>query len=390
MPASSLPAGTYVRIARSQLQVLLKLLRRSGFRTIGPQVVDEAIVYRDLQSIDQLPTGIVEEQEGGRYRLEQTTQDKWFLHTTGPESIKKYLLPARETLFDSRKTNSNWEFSTANENSEPVAIVGVRACDLKAIAIQDKVFLQSGFVDEAYRRRRKRLFLIAVNCARAAPTCFCHSMNCGPQVTAGFDLALTELDDTFIVSVGSDRGGKLIAMAEWSPCTLDQVEQAQEVSTELLATMNSRTPGEDSVLLEGGSHPRSLETAGLRELLLENMNHPRWQQIADRCLACGNCTMVCPTCFCCAVEEVSDLSGENVSRQRVWDSCFTAEHSYTNTGTVRKSTAARYRQWLTHKLATWHDQFGESGCVGCGRCITWCPVGIDLTEEVVAIRGTPS
>jgi ferredoxin len=131
---------------------------------------------------------------------------------------------------------------------------------------------------------------------------------------------------------------------------------------------------------------RHLETAGIRELLLDNLEHPRWQTVAERCLSCANCTMVCPTCFCSSVEEVSDLTGDHVVRERSWASCFTAEHSYMNTGAVRKSTASQYRQWLTHKLATWHDQFETSGCVGCGRCITWCPVGIDLTEEVAAIR----
>jgi ferredoxin len=97
--------------------------------------------------------------------------------------------------------------------------------------------------------------------------------------------------------------------------------------------------------------------------------------------------MVCPTCFCSSVEDVSDLSGEHVERRRHWDSCFNFSFSYMNGGNVRDNTRSRYRQWLTHKLGSWIEQFGASGCVGCGRCITWCPVGIDLTEEVAAIRG---
>ena len=211
--------------------------------------------------------------------------------------MKKFLLPPRETLFTTRNVDGKCEFSAPNGSPQKLAVVGVHACDLKAIAIQDKVLLRSGFVDEGYKRRRENLFLIAVNCVRAAPTCFCHSMGCGPGVTEGFDLALTELDDTFVVSVGTALGGEVIATTDWSPCTLEQVERAQQVTAELRAAMESRTPGEDSVLLEGGSHPRSVDTSDLRELLLENLNHPRWQQIADRCLACGNCTMVCPDVF---------------------------------------------------------------------------------------------
>jgi Fe-S oxidoreductase len=96
--------------------------------------------------------------------------------------------------------------------------------------------------------------------------------------------------------------------------------------------------------------------------------------------------MVCPTCFCATVEDATDLTGSATERRRVWDSCFSQEFSYIHGGSVRTSAGARYRQWITHKLATWHEQFGVSGCVGCGRCITWCPVGIDITAEARAVR----
>ena len=131
---------------------------------------------------------------------------------------------------------------------------------------------------------------------------------------------------------------------------------------------------------------RELDTTDIRELLYRNYEHPRWDEVAERCLACGNCTMVCPTCFCTTVEDVTDLAGEHVERHQRWDSCFTIDYSHIHGGAVRGSTRSRYRQWMTHKLATWIDQFGSSGCVGCGRCITWCPVGIDITEEARAIR----
>jgi sulfhydrogenase subunit beta (sulfur reductase) len=133
---------------------------------------------------------------------------------------------------------------------------------------------------------------------------------------------------------------------------------------------------------------RRLDTDGIRDLLRETLEHPRWDEVAGRCLTCGNCTLVCPTCFCTAVEDGNDLTGERAERSRVWDSCFSIDYSYIHGGSIRQSPKGRYRQWLTHKLGTWHDQFGSSGCVGCGRCITWCPVGIDITEEVAAIRTT--
>ena len=120
-----------------------------------------------------------------------------------------------------------------------------------------------------------------------------------------------------------------------------------------------------------------------RKLLLRNLEHPRWDEVAARCLTCANCTMVCPTCFCTTVEDVH-RPRRATRRARAplgfllhaWN--FPTLHG----GSVRGSAKSRYRQWMTHKLATWIDQFGTSGCVGCGRCITWCPVGIDITEEV--------
>ena len=131
---------------------------------------------------------------------------------------------------------------------------------------------------------------------------------------------------------------------------------------------------------------RNIDTTGIKELLYQNFEHPRWDNVAGRCLTCANCTMVCPTCFCTTVEDVTDVTGDHAERWRRWDSCFTQSFSYIHGGSVRTSAKSRYRQWMTHKLASWIDQFGSSGCVGCGRCITWCPVGIDITEEVRAIR----
>ena len=266
--------------------------------------------------------------------------------------------------------------------SQPLAILGPRSCDLHALAMQDRIFLADRFINPDYEARRKDLFVLAINCGRAVSTCFCTSMGTGPAVSSGFDLALTELPGHFILEVGSDLGGRVATAAPWVPCSTHEVAEAQAVPRKAEIEMEERRRP-----MPGQPHGRYLDTSGLHDLLLHNLDHDHWDEVAERCLACGNCTMVCPTCFCCVVQEVTDLSGDHVRRERCWDTCFSADHSYMNSGTVRKLTRARYRQWLTHKLATWFDQFGGSGCVGCGRCITWCPVGIDLTAEVVAIRG---
>jgi ferredoxin len=386
MAAKRAPVGSFLTIGTNKWQALIDALRSGGYRTIGPRIMDSAIVYGDLESVDQLPAGYLDRQDGGSYRLEKDESAGYFDHVVGPQSLKGFLFPPRETLLESVRTNGTWQMTAPEVDAKPLAVIGVRSCDLHALAIQDKVFLGGPYVDPGYKARREKLFLVAVNCRRAAATCFCHSMKTGPAVSGGFDLALTELNPHFLVEVGSARGGEILDAVEWSPATSQQVEEAHVVSTLLEAELQGRE-SKPSVQ-NGAPRERFLDTTNIHDLLLGNLEHPRWAEVAERCLACANCTMVCPTCFCASVEDVSDLSGDNVQRERAWDSCFTAEHSTTNTGTVRKTTASRYRQWLTHKLATWHDQFGTSGCVGCGRCITWCPVAIDLTEEVAAIRTT--
>ena len=385
MTASAEPSYSSVLLPKHEFGAIIDRLKQIGYRTLGPRVVDGAIVYGDLESADDLPQGYVDRQDGGYYRLERDERAGMFDFVVGPDSLKNFVFPPRDTVLRADRIGDSWEMKPPETPSERIAVVGVRSCDLHALSVSDRVFLEGPYVDPGYEARRKNLFLVAVNCRRAAATCFCHSMNTGPAVTGGFDLALTEFDDSFVVEAGSERGGQLLDDGDWPPCPESALAEARIQSAQLEADMRART--EVSTAAGDTHRQRSLDTHDIRDLLLGNLDHQRWEEVAQRCLACANCTMVCPTCFCSTVKEVTDLTGDHVTRERSWASCFTAEHSYMNSGTVRKSVTAQYRQWLTHKLASWHDQFDTSGCTGCGRCITWCPVGIDLTEEVAAIRG---
>jgi sulfhydrogenase subunit beta (sulfur reductase) len=354
-----------------QLQQLIESLRGEGYDVIGPRIDQGAILYDQIESVADLPKGWTDEQAPGHYRLRQRGDEEHFGYNVGPHSWKKFLFPPHVTVLKSQKSAEGWNFSAPEAEPPKLALLGVRACELAAIAIQDRVFMGGAHVDPIYAERRERLFLIAVNCTQAAATCFCVSMDTGPRCKSGFDLALTEIDDGFVVETGSERGAALLQRIATRPSTGHEDVQSEARRTK--ATVQQR----------------SIDREEVHDLLLANLQHPHWKDVADRCLSCANCTMVCPTCFCSSVEEVSDLAGENIERQRHWESCFNLGFSYLNGGAVRPDIRSRYRQWLTHKLATWIDQFGSSGCVGCGRCIAWCPVGIDLTQEVVALREAP-
>lgn len=374
-------------LPKENLRELLKALIRCGYQIIGPQLSDGAMVYAPLTESSRLPQGWLDEQDGGHYRLRQDPEGGYFDYAVGPHSLKPYVFPPIEPLVELERVTTGWQVHYPEVNAPPLAVLGVRSCDLHALAIQDRVFLGGPYQDPGYQKRRERLLLIAIQCRRAAATCFCHSMKTGPRSLSGFDLALTEHADHFIVEVGSARGSQVMAtIPDLRDATDAELASAHQQSADLLAKLERR--GESSTP-EPTPKLRSLDTEGIRDLLLMQPEHPRWDDVAGRCLSCTNCTMVCPTCFCSSVKEVTDLTGEHVTRERSWDSCFTDDHSRVSSGVVRATTKARYRQWLTHKLASWIDQFGTSGCVGCGRCITWCPVGIDLTEEVAALRGNP-
>lgn len=357
-------------IATAELQTLIKALHELGYTVVGPTIDQEAIVYDEIDSVDDLPRGWTDHQEPGKYRLAKRDDDELFGYVVGPHSWKRFLFPPLATVATADRTADGWQHRVPEGPPPRYAFLGVRACELAAIAVQDRVFLTGGHVDPIYRARREACCLIAVNCTQAASTCFCTSMGTGPACTAGFDLALTELAAGFIIEADSPVGQSLLA----------RLTSREPQAHELQQGAARRQRAVDQIT-------RRMDTTGIRDLMLSNLEHPRWHDVAARCLSCTNCTMVCPTCFCSSVTEVTDLAGDHVERQRHWDSCFNIDFSYMNGGVVRNSVYSRYRQWLTHKLASWIDQYGTSGCVGCGRCITWCPVGIDLTEEVAAIRG---
>jgi len=331
---------------------------------------DGHLIYGDLAGAQELPAGWTDVQEPGSFRLERRSDGALFGYGVGQQSWKQFLFPSRHLLWRAERQNGGFRILPSSEEIPRYAFIGVRSCDLQAILVQDRVFLRGPHPDPVYQARRREAFILAVHCGdRDCGTGFCRSMGAGPRVSSGFDLALDEIirgsDHYFLIEVGSERGAAVLRETPHRQAAAGEPEAA------------------GAAVVRMG---RELETRGLKELLYRNYENPRWDEVAARCLNCGNCAWVCPTCFCHTVEDVTDITGEVAERWRRQDVCFTVDHSYIHGGSIRPSPRSRYRQWLTHKLAAWIDQFGSSGCVGCGRCLTWCPVGIDLTAEVRAIR----
>jgi sulfhydrogenase subunit beta (sulfur reductase) len=362
-------------LERESFQQLLDALVKRGYRVVGPTVRDGAIVYDELNSAADLPVGWTEEQNSGTYRLKRRNDEAMFGYAVGPHSWKKFLHPPVVRLWQATRQDNTLQIKEEPHEARKMAFISARSCELHAIAIQDRVFMNGAYTDPRYKAKREQTFTVAINCAQAGGTCFCVSMNTGPKATSRFDLALTEVlregRHYFLGEVGTELGSEVLREIPYTT-----------------AEESERAAAEDVVARTAQQMGRKMDTVGIKDLLYRNYEHPRWDNVAARCLTCANCTMVCPTCFCTTVEDVTDLKGEHAERWQKWDSCFTMDFSYIHGGSIRATPKARYRQWMTHKLATWIDQFGSSGCVGCGRCITWCPVGIDITEEVAAIRGT--
>ncbi len=357
-----------VFLHHNDLQQLLQILQHDGYTCIGPQVRDGVIHYDHIDTVEQLPRGYGQHQQPGHYQLEPAGHDRYFAWANGPQALKPWLFSPREALWQCQAGEDKLAFEQVAAEDDPLAVFGVRACDIAALYLHDKHFLQQTHRDPGYRSRRQNLLLVAVNCSHPAETCFCASTGDGPEVHYGHDLVLSELSEGFIVQAHTEKGLSILARLPAETASQSRIAAAQASSRAAAEQQGRRLPSQD-----------------LQAALFANLDHPRWEDIARRCLSCGNCTSVCPTCFCHREFDEPSLDGQTSTHYRQWDSCFNQGHSYIHGITLRAETRLRYRQWLTHKLGSWHQQYGRSGCVGCGRCISWCPVGIDLTAEASLI-----
>ena len=364
-------------VGRGGFDALITALSAGGREVVAPTVKGGAIVLDRISGAEDLPIGWTVEQEAGRVRPARRDDQALFGYAAAANAPKSFFHAADLSLWTARRHDAGFTIEESRPAIPPRAFLGVRACDIAAIARQDRVLMGGDHASTAYADRRRDVLMVAVQCGSPSRVCFCTSFGTGPRAAAGFDLALTELDagtggHRFVVEIGSEAGARVMASVPHGRASVEDLALAEAVTGAAAAAIDKHLP-----------------TDGLRAGLQGAPDHPAWDAVADRCLACANCTMVCPTCFCTTVTDTTDLEGTWSERRQIWDSCFTDTFSETGGGIIRTSIKSRYRQWATHKLSTWVDQFGDFGCVGCGRCIAWCPVGIDITETAKDVLGDP-
>ncbi len=358
-------------LSTAGLEILLESMVTAGYRLVGPTLESGVVHYREISAVEDLPFGIIDQQQPGHYRSRRspTEQVDHYFDWSNGTGVKGWLFPSQQRLWRSERQQSGVvRFERVAADGPPLALFGIRSCDLAAIRRLDRHFLRPGAEDPWYAERNAGRLLVVVSCNHPAADCFCHSTATGPAPSDGYDLRLDELDEGFLITAGTARGEQLLQPLPLAPVT---AAQRQRVALQLQQS--------------AAQQQRRLPSAQQCRSLGDLPDAPVWQQIAERCLGCGNCTASCPSCFCHRQQPEAQLDPQQAIQQRLWDSCFSTAHSQLHGVAVRNGVRERYRQWLTHKLSGWWQQFGEGGCVGCGRCITWCPVGIDLTVEVARL-----
>jgi sulfhydrogenase subunit beta (sulfur reductase) len=360
--------GEKVVLDKKEIDKLISVLKAEGYQVVGPTLGEGAVMWGEIDAAKDLPQGWGDEEEGGHYRLKPSDSGAYFGFSKPVQGMKAYLHPSRRRLWSAERAGAGFRMLRDEAAPPRYAFLGARPCELAAVAVQDRVFDNGTFTDPGYFAKRNEAFVIVAACTQSGATCFCASMETGPDAKAGYDIKLVEMPSGFIADAGSERGVAVLAKLSAKKASEQDQAAAKSQIDQAAKSQKRSMPGD------------------VAQRLAKSLEHGHWEEIAKRCLTCGNCTMVCPTCFCTTVEDVTDLSGNQAERWRKWDSCFSIDYSYIHGGAVRTQGASRYRQWMTHKLSHWHKQFGTSGCVGCGRCITWCPVGIDITQEAKAFE----
>lgn len=334
-----------LRLAKDRLDEFTGILEQFG-EVHAPVEKDGALVFGRLE-------------DGASARLTYT-------RTTLPP--KKYVLPQRERLFE-YEPGAGYRPATELPERRTI-LLGVHVCDIYGLNLLDRVY-QGGTPDAYYRARRRNLAVVGIDCV-PDEHCFCRSMR-ADLVDTGFDLFLCDIGDHYMVLVGTALGDDMVLAGDglYEEVTDEDVEGYKRRSSEK----------ERELLLH-------VDIRGLAELFDLEYDHTLWEQLGERCLSCGKCTMVCPTCYCYDVRDERTLGEEGSTRLRVWDSCLFSSHGAVAGGeNFRPRRADRIKYRFYHKHRGFVTEHGRPSCVGCGRCIVSCPAGIHDVDVMNRLRG---
>ena len=285
-------------------------------------------------------------------------------------SPKDLFFPQSEKMFEfsaQRGEEGAFILQEIQGKPRPKLVFGLRPCDAKAFFVLDKIFQNDQYTDPYWMDKRQAAVLIGLGCNQPCPTCFCTSVGAGPFHEQGLDALAFDLGDKLLLKTLTPKGEEVLKKAQGlSPADTKDQAQGQEIKKQAEAAIKSR-----------------VETDQIdKRTVLELFEAPHWEVVQERCLNCGVCTFVCPTCHCFDIQD--EVHGQTGVRLRNWDYCmswlFTMHGSGHNPRATKKE---RVRQRFMHKFKYIPlKRDGEIGCVGCGRCVTLCPVNIDVRDVV--------
>lgn len=338
-----------ISIAKSGFRKLIDAAAKK-YRFFAPVEEDGNVLFRDVS-------------EGGEITFD-------YLNTT--TNPKDFFLPRFETLFRYNKD----EIEPVLPDEKSFVVFGIRPCDVQGMTVLDKVFLDEDYPDGYYRDRREKATIVTLACNRPDPTCFCGAVGGGPAMEEGSDVMAYDLGERIIMKPVSRRGEDFIRAVSGSgkKATVAEMKEAEKKTAAAAEKMKTE-----------------IDLPAVKKSLDSNFENEFWTEVHQKCVGCGICTYLCPTCYCFDLTDES--RGEKGKRLRSWDSCmfplFTLHASGHN---PRPSGKERLRQRIMHKFKYLPDNFQITGCTGCGRCVRECPVNLDIREVLtsVAVIGSPS
>ena len=331
-----------------------RLIKKDALTGVIEKIAADMVVYAPVQDEDNVLFKPV--QKG-------TTFLTTFANTKN--APKNFMFPRSELLLKYTRTPKGVQFASDAPEAQRTVLFGARPCDARSFALLDMLFDQEKWKDPYYIDKRAKTTVIALACAHPPyASCFCTSVGGSPTSSDGADILLTDLGENYLAEFITEKGAKLLSYFGDSKADKAADKAKEKIAGESAGEIKVKIPAKE-----------------IKPWLDANFEHPFWATIHQKCLACGTCTYLCPTCHCFDISD--EMKGADGKRIRNWDSCmfplFTKETSGHN---PRSSQKERWRQRAMHKFRYYVDNFGAIACVGCGRCVMYCPVNIDIRKIV--------